>query len=65
MNGRDNLIFVVFEDEWRRVGVAYKDTMSLHPGYLQDGKFLVDLYILYPKDHWFGAPNQRFWLEYH
>ena len=65
INGRNNLFFVVFEGEWRLVSVAYKDTMSLHPDCLQDGKFLVDFYILHPKDHWFGAPNQRFWLEYH
>ena len=65
INGHDNLFFVAFEDEWRLVGIAYKDTMSLHPDCLQDGKFLVDFYILHPKDYWFGAPNQRFWLEYH
>ena len=64
-NGHDNLFFVVFEDKWPVVGVAYKDTLSLHPDCLQDGKFLVDFYILHPKDYWFGSPNQRFWLEYH
>ena len=65
INGRHNLFFVVFEGEWRPVGVAYKDTMSLHPECLQDCRFLVDFYILHPKYHWFGPPNQRFWLEYH
>ena len=65
INCRDKLFFVAFENKWCLVGVAYKDTMSLNPNCLQDGKFLVDFYILRPKDYWFGAPNQRFWLEYH
>ena len=51
MNGQDNLFFVVFEEEWRPVGVAYKDTMTLHPECLQDDKLLVDVYILHPKDY--------------
>ena len=65
INGSNNLLFVVFEGKWRLVGVAYTDTMSIHPACLQDGRFLVDFYILHPKDHLFGVPNQRFWLEYH
>ena len=62
INGRDNLFFVAFENKWRLVDVAYKDIMSLYPDCLQGGKFLVDFYILHPKDSWFGAPNQCFCL---
>ena len=39
--------------------------MAIHPNCLQDGTFLVDIYILHPKDYWFSAQNQHFWLEYH
>ena len=65
INVHDNHFFVASEKEWRLVGVAYKDTMSLHPDCLQDSKCLVDYYILHLKDYWFGAPNQHFCLEYH
>ena len=51
MNGQDNLFFIVFKDKLRLIGIAYKDTMSLHPECLQDGKFLVNCYILHPKDY--------------
>ena len=64
-NSCDNLFFVAFESEWRLVSVANRDTMSLHVDCLWVGKFLVDLYILLPKDYWCDAPNQCFWLEYH
>ena len=53
--GRNNLFFVTMENEWHLVSVAYKDTMSVHPNCLQDGKFLVDFSILHPKDHWFST----------
>ena len=65
INDCDNLFFVMFENEWRLVSVAYRDTMAIHPNCLQNGKLLVDWYILHPKDYWFSAPNQCFWLKYH
>ena len=39
--------------------------MSLHPSCLQDGKFLVDYFILHTNDVRFNCANQRFWLQYH
>eukprot|EP00956_Cyclotella_meneghiniana_P020964 scaffold37640_cov83-Cyclotella_meneghiniana.AAC.3 len=51
--------------EWRLARVALADSMSLHPRCLQDGRFLVELYILHPADLRFNAANQRYWLQYH
>lgn len=51
--------------EWYLVRVALRDTLSAHPNALQDGKFLVDFYMLHPSDKRFNATNQRYWLEYH
>ena len=63
VNGHDNLFFVTFKNEWRLVGVAYRDIMASQPDCLLDGKLLVDFYILHPKDYWFGASNQRFFVR--
>jgi hypothetical protein len=38
--------------EWRLVRVAFQESMSLYPLYLQDGRFLVKFYIYHPADSW-------------
>ena len=39
INGHDNLVFVAFKTQWRLVGVAYKDIISLHLYCLWNGTF--------------------------
>jgi len=51
--------------EWRLVRVSFQDSVSLRPSCLQDGRFLVEYYILHPSDIRFNATNQRYWLQYH
>ncbi len=51
--------------EWRLVRIAFRESMSLYPSCLQDGRFLVEFYICHPSDSWFNAINQHFWLQYH
>jgi hypothetical protein len=51
--------------EWRLVRVAFQESMSLYPLCLQDGRFLVELYICHPADSQYNALNQCFWLQYH
>ena len=51
--------------EWSLVRVALSETLSCHPSAFQDGRFLVDFYIVHPGDRFFNAVNQRYWLEYH
>ena len=51
--------------EWSLVRVALSKTLSCHPSAFQDGRFLVDFYIVHPGNQFFNAVNQRYWLEYH
>jgi hypothetical protein len=51
--------------EWRLVRVAFSDSTALSPSCLQDGRFLVDFYILHYSDVRYNAINQRYWLQYH
>ncbi len=50
--------------EWRLVRVAFKDSILLHPPSLQDGQFLVELYVLHPANVQYNAINQCYWLQY-
>lgn len=45
--------------------MSFEDSVSLRPSCLQDGRFIVDYYILHPSDVRFNATNQRYWLQYH
>ena len=51
-----NRLFLVADDadsnflEWCLVRVALKDSMSLYPYCLQDGQFLVELFIAHTGD---------------
>jgi hypothetical protein len=36
--------------EWRLVHVAFRDSILLYPPSLQDGRFLVEFYVLHPAD---------------
>ena len=64
-------MFLVADDadpnflEYRLVRVALEQSMSLHPSYLQDGRFLVEFFIAHMEDVRFNGINQRFWLQYH
>ena len=51
--------------EWRLVRVSFEDSLRLRPSCLQDGRFLLDFYILHPSDVRYNATNQRYWLQYH
>ena len=51
--------------EWRLVRVALEDSMSLRPTCLQDGRFLVEFYIMHTSDSRYNGINQRYWLQYH
>jgi hypothetical protein len=51
--------------EWRLVRVAFSDSTALSPSCLQDGRFLVDFYVLHYSDVRYNAINQRYWLQYH
>ena len=42
-----------------------RHSLSSSKNALQDGKFLVDFYMLHPSDKRCNATNQRYWLEYH
>ena len=49
----DKLFFIAYAlgeatREWRLVRVAFNDSISLYPSALQDGRFLVEFYILHP-----------------
>ncbi len=46
------------------VPVAFADSISLYPSALQDGRFLVEFYVLHPSDVRYNATNQRYWLQY-
>ena len=67
----DRLFFISFpigrndDREWRLVRVAFDDSCKLSPSCLQDGRFLVDFYILHPSDVRYNRSNQRYWLQYH
>ncbi len=50
--------------EWRLVRVAFRDSVSLYPSCLQDGRFLVKFYMAHPTDTHYNAINQRFCLQY-
>ena len=51
--------------EWRLVRVNLEQSMSLHPSYMQDGKFLIEFYIPRTSDIRYNGINQRYWLKYH
>ena len=51
--------------EWRLVRVIFDDSVSLRPTCLQDGKFLVEFFVLHTADLRYNCVNQRFWLQYH
>jgi hypothetical protein len=51
--------------EWRLIRVALADSTAMYPSCLQDGKFLVEFYILHHEDVRQNATNQRYWLQYH
>ncbi len=38
--------------------------ISLYPSALQDGRFLVEFYVLHPSDVRYNATNQRYWIQY-
>ena len=51
--------------EWRLIRVALTDSTAMSPSCLQDGRFLVEFYILHHEDIRQNATNQRYWLQYH
>ena len=51
--------------EWQLFCVAFSDSTLLSPSCLQDGRFLVDFYMLHYSDVQYNATNQRYWLQYH
>lgn len=51
--------------EWRLIRVAFTDSTAMSPSCLQEGKFLVEFYILHHEDVRQNAMNQRYWLQYH
>jgi hypothetical protein len=51
--------------EWKLVQIDFPSSMKLHPGCLQDGKFLVQFYIEHFNDNSVNLPDKRYWLEYH
>ena len=67
----DRLFFISYQigtadaREWRLVQVNLEQSMSLHPSYMQDGKFLVEFYIPRTSDIRYNGINQRYWLQYH
>ena len=67
----DKLFFVSYKvgsgsyREWKLIRVNLKDSMAHHPACLQDGRFLVEVYIPHPDDSRYNNVNQRFWLQYH
>ena len=71
VGSRHCLFFIAFPlpgsdtREWNLVRVVYKASLSANQNCLQDGRFLVDFYILHPEDKTYNATNQRYWLEYH
>jgi hypothetical protein len=66
----DKLFFIAYNlgsstcREWRLVRVAFTDSIALYPSALQDGRFLVEFYVLHPSDVRYNATNQRYWLQY-
>jgi hypothetical protein len=51
--------------EWRLVRVVFRDSVSLRPSCLQDGRFLVEFFVRHTADGRYNSANQRFWLQYH
>jgi hypothetical protein len=51
--------------KWRLVRVALADSTAMSPSCLQDGKLIVEFYILHHEDVRHNATNQRYWLQYH
>ena len=70
ISSADKLFFIAYKlgssscREWRLIRVAFADTISLYPSALQDGRFLVEFYVLHPSDVRYNATNQRYWLQY-
>ena len=66
----DKLFFIAYNlgsstcREWSLVRVAFTDSIALYPSALQDGRFLVEFYVLHPSDVRYNATNQRYWLQY-
>ena len=67
----DKLFFIAWQPpnsatrEWRLARVAFEDSVKLHPACLQDGRFLLEFYILHEADIRYNGINQRYWLQYH
>lgn len=59
------LFFICWNDEWRLVRCVFQDTLSAHPGCVQDGRILVNFFICHHEDKNLNAPNQRFWMQHH
>jgi hypothetical protein len=50
--------------KWCLVWVAFQDSILLYPSALQDGRFLVEFYVVHPPDVWYNATNQSYWFQY-
>jgi hypothetical protein len=51
--------------EWHLVQAQLDSSLSLNPGCLHNGKYLVHFFIIHPSDKQQHPRNQRWWLEYH
>lgn len=51
--------------EWHLVQVQLDASLSLNPDCLHNGRYLVNFFIIHPKDKAQHPRNQRWWLEYH
>ncbi len=51
--------------KWWLIPVALTMSMSSYPSCLEDGKYVIDFYMVHPSNFRFSAINQRFWLQYH
>jgi hypothetical protein len=71
IGSNDKLFFIAHSPanqsrrEWKLVQLDFITTMKLHPGCLQDGKFLVQYYIEHFNDSSVDLADKRYWLEYH
>jgi len=71
VKSNDRLFFISHEipnsnrREWRLVRVNLEESMALRPTCLNDGRYLVEFYIIHPTDIRYNATNLRLWLQYH
>ncbi|KAL3803378.1 hypothetical protein HJC23_009342 [Cyclotella cryptica] len=67
----DRLFFISHEipnsnrREWRLVRVNLEESMALRPTCLNDGRYLVEFYVIHSADIRYNATNQHLWLQYH